>query len=224
MEIVPHLLILAGHPNGNHVLQAFILACNSPALVDSITFFLRPYIPFLSCHYFGRHVIEKLIDHISQEMLCLLVNDLSGYVLSLSLSEIGSNVIQAMIRNCDHRPSLAILVSQIIPHVQIVASNPYGNYVLQDAIRRVNDEVLGNLISRLMDQGTLLVLLQGEYAHVYRCLVDSCDVTQLRVIVQELRMFLIVHGVILRQSESGVLVIRRVRCLIRVGQARLFHM
>ena len=81
-------------------------------------------------------------------MLNCIAMIVAGAVKKLALSELGVTVLRRLIKNCHHEPTLGILVGQILLQVDVLASDPFGCYVVQVMFSDSQDVSRGFYVSQ----------------------------------------------------------------------------
>jgi hypothetical protein len=119
------------HPNACRVLQKFI-EHTSPSDVDSIFVVLKPDLVRLCYSPNGNHIVQRFI-----ELLPFRIGDivaiLQPYVVNLVIDNCGCRVVQRLFDQHDVA-RLRPLVEEVLACAADLATNQYGNYVVQNIL------------------------------------------------------------------------------------------
>jgi hypothetical protein len=132
------------HQNGCRVLQKFI-ENTSPENVDQLYLALKPSIVHLSYSQNGNHIVQRFIEKLplrSRELIAELEPD----VINLVVDNCGCRVIQKLF---DHQSIQLLrgLVDQVLDHAAELATNQFGNYVIQNILEAGPDDDIARLIA-----------------------------------------------------------------------------
>uniref|UniRef100_A0A183CMP5 PUM-HD domain-containing protein n=1 Tax=Globodera pallida TaxID=36090 RepID=A0A183CMP5_GLOPA len=153
-----HVLELAQHMNGSHVIRK--------ALETIINEILTQVIP-LSLHKYGCWVIECVLEHCTHKRLVLeqlhanvatLVTDQYGnhviqHINSLSLHEYGNLVVQRLLEHCTEQQKRPVL-EQLLDNVPTLVMDKYGSFVIQHMVEHGRPEDRERIVRSL--QGDIM--------------------------------------------------------------------
>lgn len=131
------------HPNGCRVLQKFI-ETTSEQNIDAIYVALRPNLIQLCFSQNGNHIVQRFIETLKNR-LSEIVEILEPHVEQLVIDNCGCRVIQRLFDKYEIE-QLRPLVNDVLGCAADLASNQYGNYVVQNILESGTDEDITQLI------------------------------------------------------------------------------
>ncbi|EAY02893.1 Pumilio-family RNA binding repeat containing protein [Trichomonas vaginalis G3] len=135
---------IVDHPNGCRVLQKFIESTTSPSNIDPIFLALLPRFVELCSSQNGNHIAQRFIIKIPQRVPDI-INKIKTHVYDLVVDNWGCRVIQQLF---DRLPiqELIPLVDEVLCRAETLATNQFGNYVVQNILNSGTPEHIQALI------------------------------------------------------------------------------
>ncbi|EAY17787.1 Pumilio-family RNA binding repeat containing protein [Trichomonas vaginalis G3] len=134
---------IVDHPNGCRVLQKFIEQ-TSPKNIDPIFLALLPRFVELCSSQNGNHIAQRFIIKIPNRVP-EIIDKIKGHVYELVVDNWGCRVIQQLF---DRQPiqDLIPLVDEVLCRAETLATNQFGNYVVQNILNSGTPEHIQALI------------------------------------------------------------------------------
>ncbi|KAK6916366.1 LOW QUALITY PROTEIN: Pumilio RNA-binding repeat [Dillenia turbinata] len=105
---------------------------------------------FLSEDPYGNYVVQHVIDGKKPHACAILIQNLQGYFVSLSMNKYGSNVVEKCLNELSKDQSKGIIIEIMTSRDFLtVLQDPFGNFVAQTALLRSQD--MGQLHDTLVD-------------------------------------------------------------------------
>merc|ERR1719210_1594897 len=126
-------LALYESPHGNHVLTKIIEVAPRPALQPIIQQLEAQGCRVVARHRFGSRVLERLVEHGTEDQMCTLVDQCTDLAEELSRHPFGNFFIQSLLEHgAQHRRET--IVQQLLPFVPKLAVHRTACHVLQKAL------------------------------------------------------------------------------------------
>ena len=125
------------HANGCRVLQKFI-ECTDTKNVDALFVALKEKLIDLCRSLNGNHIVQRFIE-ILHGRVDEIIEILKPHLVELGVDNCGCRVVQKLfdIMSID---KLEPLVGEVLKHAQRLATNQYGNYVVQSILKAERKE------------------------------------------------------------------------------------
>lgn len=125
-----YMVRIALNQHGTRALQKMIEHVNTQTQIDMITRALKDQVVQLIQDLNGNHVIQKCLNHLSQENMQFIIDAVCAHVVTVGTHRHGCCVLQ---RCVDHSSSMqkSQLVVAITHNVFSLVQDPFGNYVVQ---------------------------------------------------------------------------------------------
>ena len=130
-------------PNGCRVLQKFI-ETTSPENIDKIFLALLPNFVSLCSSQNGNHIAQRFIIFIP-DRIPEIIKAITPYTIKLVVDNWGCRVIQQLFDKLDIN-ELTPLVNQVLSCADKLATNQFGNYVVQNILTSKKPEYMEALI------------------------------------------------------------------------------
>jgi len=186
--------------NGNHVIQR----CLNRLQPEDNQFIYDAVTKGTNCiqvatHRHGCCVLQRCIDHASKTQKVQLLNDIIRNALPLVQDPYGNYVVQYALElpfpDLVHR-----LIAAFFPHLKILATQKFSSNVVEKCLNVSAPEVRKEMISRIIEPKTLLVLLQDPYGnYVVQTAMNLADPIQHRQMVEAIKP----HVGLLRNTPYG---------------------
>ena len=138
-----NLQLVVDHPNGCRVLQKFIEHTEAED-VDQIFVRLRRNLVDLCYSQNGNHIVQRFIEMLPNRLEEIVV-ELQPHVASLVIDNCGCRVMQKMF-DIYEIAKLRPLVDEVLSCAADLATNQYGNYVVQNILEDGPDDDIATLI------------------------------------------------------------------------------
>jgi hypothetical protein len=138
--------LVIDHPNACRVLQKFIER-TSQSDVDRIFLALRPDVLRLCRSPNGNHIVQRFIEILpgrASEIVAILQPKLA----SLVTDNCGCRVVQRMFEHCDIA-QLRPFVEEVLACAADLATDQYGNYIVQNVLAAASDRDIAFVIDSL---------------------------------------------------------------------------
>lgn len=131
------------HPNGCRVLQKFI-ECTTKQNISMIFVALRNNLVALCSSQNGNHIVQRFIESLPDQVPEIIVA-IEPHVLNLVVDNCGCRVVQRLF---DKFPiaMLRSLVIKVLSNAAELATNQYGNYVVQNILESGSSDDITALI------------------------------------------------------------------------------
>ena len=133
------------HPNGCRVLQKFIES-TSTNNIDVIFNALKPSLIPLCKSLNGNHIVQRFIESLPNrvEEIILIIKP---HVIHLVVDNCGCRVVQKLFEEIEPIDRLHDLVVEVLNNAADLATNQYGNYVVQNILEAGKPEHIAALIN-----------------------------------------------------------------------------
>jgi hypothetical protein len=132
----PRFIQLGYSPNGNHIVQRFIVSL--PSRLGEMIAELRPHVVELVGDNCGCRVIQKLFDHYTIGQLRQLVTEILGAAPDLATNQYGNYVVQTIL---DRGPDedVAFLIRGFAGCFYRFSIHKFASNVIERCIRRASE-------------------------------------------------------------------------------------
>lgn len=137
------------HPRGTHALQNLISMSNLKAEENIYKEEFAGKIVEMSKDPNASHVVQKLLDQLSNRYF--ISGEILGHVKELSLDKSGVCVV----KKCCNDPEV---MNEILSDALMLIQHPYGNYVVQSVLELWKEEVAFEFVSAIQGRATQLCL------------------------------------------------------------------
>ncbi|OHS93618.1 Pumilio-family RNA binding repeat containing protein [Tritrichomonas foetus] len=132
------------HPNGCRVLQKFI-ETTSTENIDQLYVATRQYFLQLCVSPNGNHIVQRFIDHLP-DRIGEIVKSVKPLMLKMAFDNCGCRIIQRLFDKYDV-DTLKILVDDVMKKAVDLATNQYGNYVVQKILESGKSDLVSTLVN-----------------------------------------------------------------------------
>lgn len=138
-RLLSHTLELLESPHGNHVLTKIIEVIPRPGLEAFIARLELHGAWAVARHRFGCRVVERLVEHGTEQQMCRLMDQWVLHAEELSRHQYGNFVIQSVLEHGspDRRQSI---LQQLLPGLPQLATHRTASHVVQQALNHVSPE------------------------------------------------------------------------------------
>ncbi|KAG6818099.1 hypothetical protein H0H87_000003 [Tephrocybe sp. NHM501043] len=146
-ELEPHVLRCVKDPNGNHVIQKLIERV-SPENLGFIHIF-RSNVYDLATHPYGCRVLQRCLEHHSEEYSRPLMDDLLKYAMSLMQDQYGNYVMQYVLEKGKPHDKV-LVISKLTGQILVLARHKYASNVVEKAFVSADTETRRKLIDEIL--------------------------------------------------------------------------
>ncbi|XP_051954764.1 pumilio homolog 2-like isoform X1 [Xyrauchen texanus] len=159
-ELDGHVLKCVKDQNGNHVVQKCI-ECVQPQALQFIIDAFQGQVFVLSTHPYGCRVIQRILEHCTQEQTLPILEELHQHSEQLGQKYQGVSL--------EMTPKTYYTVSS-----DALFKDQYGNYVIQHVLEHGRPEDKSKIVAEV--RGKVLALSQHKFASnvVEKCVIHSC--------------------------------------------------
>jgi hypothetical protein len=158
------------HPNSCHVLQKFI-ETSDPSIVDQLFVALKDVFLDLCLSPNGNHVAQRFVEMLPRRQR-EIVEIVRPHVARLLVDNAGCRVVQKLFE-AGELPVLDPLVKEVIRNAAVLATNQYGNYVVQKIMGSANRSFVAGFAKML--SGRFYELSTHKFAsNVVEMCITTC--------------------------------------------------
>ena len=150
--IMNHLKILSLNPNGICLVKKFIGNCTDKTQKNQILKIFSKNCVEISQSPYGNYAIQYILDEWGVEECASIVKSIIDNICTLSIQKYSSNVSEKIIELLDENKK-ALCFKQLFfnSKILVVIKNKYGRYVLQKAIKMMNDRQKCEIKNKLVN-------------------------------------------------------------------------
>lgn len=175
--------------NGNHVIQKCLnrlSAANNQFIYDAVA----AKCVDVSTHRHGCCVLQRCIDHASDEQRLQLVQQITMYSLTLVQDPFGNYVVQYVLDLNDSAYTESV-THQFLGHVCELSTQKFSSNVMEKCIRVAEPSLRKQLVSELIESAGLEALLRDSFAnYVVQTCLDYAEPAQRAQLVECIRPIL----------------------------------
>lgn len=175
--------------NGNHVIQKCLnrlSAADNQFIYDAVA----AKCVDVSTHRHGCCVLQRCIDHASEEQRLQLVQQITMYSLTLVQDPFGNYVVQYVLDLNDSAYTESV-THQFLGHVCELSTQKFSSNVMEKCIRVAEPSLRQQLVSELIESAGLEALLRDSFAnYVVQTCLDYAEPTQRAQLVECIRPIL----------------------------------
>jgi len=175
--------------NGNHVIQKCLnrlSAADNQFIYDAVA----AKCVDVSTHRHGCCVLQRCIDHASDEQRLQLVQQITMYSLTLVQDPFGNYVVQYVLDLNDSAYTESV-THQFLGHVCELSTQKFSSNVMEKCIRVTEPSLRKQLVSELIESAGLEALLRDSFAnYVVQTCLDYAEPTQRAQLVECIRPIL----------------------------------
>lgn len=160
-ELVGHVWESLKCMNANHVIQKCISTIRpdmAQFVIDELSQYGPKGVMQAAHHRFGCRILQRLLEHCSEEQMAPIVEVLLNSALDLSSHTYGHYVMMHLFEHCgpDVISRLAIILQQ---HVSSMAPDGYVGAVISKALAHSNNEACQSLAVRLLQELAPVIIM-----------------------------------------------------------------
>jgi len=170
-------------PNGNHVIQKFIQSDPNGNIINPILKACKGNVTSLAINKFGCRIVQKLLQHSTDEQKHILVKQIIERTIPLSYNAFGNYVIQFLLEN-DSKMQKEI-IARVYKDLLKLSLNKYGSNVVEKCILNgdeIDRETLFNYVcpKKLHKNTRLIEMMKNEYGnYVIQKMIELANEEQL---------------------------------------------
>ena len=130
----------------------------------------------LSCQKYGCRVLQKLMDYIDKEKIKLILEKIKNKLYELITNQNGYYVIQKIIEKLDGE--IDDIYNEVFTNLDKLLNNenPYGSFIIQEILKKINDEKKKENIIKEIFQNNIENLCKNIYNnHILKFILENND-------------------------------------------------
>ena len=180
-EIINKADALSKEHSGSRLIQQKYEEC-SPEDKDRIFEKLKKDIYPLSKEIFGNYTIQKIID---QEHYKLILPELKGKLLDLTLHMYGCRVVQKLISIIPN-DEISVISNELSQNYSKCIEDQNGNHVIQKLIEKLNDDEREKLINVIWPKKVYYFSIQQYGCRVIQKIFEFCSEEESQKLLEEI--------------------------------------
>ena len=180
-EIISKADTLSKEHSGSRLIQEKYDKC-SPEDKDRIFQKLKKDIYPLSKEIFGNYTIQKIID---QEHYKLILQELKGKFLDLTLHMYGCRVVQKLISIIPNE-EISVIADELSQNYSKCIEDQNGNHVIQKLIEKLNEEERQKLINVIWPEKVNYFCIQQYGCRVIQKIFECCSEEESQKLLEEI--------------------------------------
>ncbi|KAK9715479.1 hypothetical protein RND81_06G167900 [Saponaria officinalis] len=191
-ELDGHVLRCVRDQNGNHVIQKCIECVPSEKIGFIISAF-RGQIASLSMHPYGCRVIQRVLEHCTDELQSqFIVDEILESVCTLAQDQYGNYVTQHVLEKGKPRERTQIIKNL---HGQVVkmSQHKFASNVVEKCLEYGDvpsrELLIAEVVGEIDGSDNLLVMMKDQYAnYVVQKILEKCDESQRELLLGRVRV------------------------------------
>uniref|UniRef100_A0A674MCV0 Pumilio RNA-binding family member 2 n=1 Tax=Takifugu rubripes TaxID=31033 RepID=A0A674MCV0_TAKRU len=190
-ELDGHVLKCVKDQNGNHVVQKCI-ECVQPQALQFIIDAFKGQVFVLSTHPYGCRVIQRILEHCTQEQTLPILEELHQHSEQLGQDQYGNYVIQHVLEH--GRPEdKSKIVAEVRGKVLVLSQHKFASNVVEKCVIHSSRAERALLIDEVCCQkdgphSALYTMMKDQYAnYVVQRMIDMAEPAQRKIIMHKIR-------------------------------------
>uniref|UniRef100_A0A3Q4HY86 Pumilio RNA-binding family member 2 n=1 Tax=Neolamprologus brichardi TaxID=32507 RepID=A0A3Q4HY86_NEOBR len=190
-ELDGHVLKCVKDQNGNHVVQKCI-ECVQPQALQFIIDAFQGQVFVLSTHPYGCRVIQRILEHCTQEQTLPILEELHQHSEQLGQDQYGNYVIQHVLEH--GRPEdKSKIVAEVRGKVLVLSQHKFASNVVEKCVIHSSRAERALLIDEVCCQkdgphSALYTMMKDQYAnYVVQRMIDMAEPAQRKIIMHKIR-------------------------------------
>ncbi|RYR13856.1 hypothetical protein Ahy_B04g070625 isoform I [Arachis hypogaea] len=208
-ELDGHVMRCVRDQNGNHVIQKCIESIPTKKIAFIISAF-RGQVAILSMHPYGCRVIQRVLEHCTDEIQCqFIVDEILESVYALAQDQYGNYVTQHVLERGKAQERSQI-ISKLSGHIVQLSQHKFASNVIEkcleygDATER--ELLISEIIGHEERNDNLLIMMKDQFAnYVIQKVIDICSENQRVILLSHIR----VHAHALKKYTYGKHIVAR---------------
>ncbi|KAG2407576.1 Pumilio-like protein [Vigna angularis] len=203
--------------NGNHVIQKCIESIPTKN-IDFIISAFRGQVAILSMHPYGCRVIQRVLEHCSDEVQCqFIVDEILESVFTLAQDQYGNYVAQHVLEK--GRPQeRSQIISKLSGHIVQLSQHKFASNVVEKCLEYGDSTERQLLITEIVGHDkphdNLLTMMKDQFAnYVIQRILEICSESQRAVLLSRIRL----HAHALKKYTYGKHIVARFEQLLGEG-------
>ncbi|XP_047154374.1 pumilio homolog 6, chloroplastic-like isoform X2 [Vigna umbellata] len=203
--------------NGNHVIQKCIESIPTKN-IDFIISAFRGQVAILSMHPYGCRVIQRVLEHCSDEVQCqFIVDEILESVFTLAQDQYGNYVAQHVLER--GRPQeRSQIISKLSGHIVQLSQHKFASNVVEKCLEYGDSTEQQLLITEIVGHDkphdNLLTMMKDQFAnYVIQRILEICSESQRAVLLSRIRL----HAHALKKYTYGKHIVARFEQLLGEG-------
>ncbi|BAT76762.1 hypothetical protein VIGAN_01481400 [Vigna angularis var. angularis] len=200
--------------NGNHVIQKCIESIPTKN-IDFIISAFRGQVAILSMHPYGCRVIQRVLEHCSDEVQCqFIVDEILESVFTLAQDQYGNYVAQHVLEK--GRPQeRSQIISKLSGHIVQLSQHKFASNVVEKCLEYGDSTERQLLITEIVGHDkphdNLLTMMKDQFAnYVIQRILEICSESQRAVLLSRIRL----HAHALKKYTYGKHIVARFEQLL----------
>ncbi|XP_027915576.1 pumilio homolog 6, chloroplastic-like isoform X1 [Vigna unguiculata] len=200
--------------NGNHVIQKCIESIPTKS-IDFIISAFRGQVAILSMHPYGCRVIQRVLEHCSDEVQCqFIVDEILQSVFTLAQDQYGNYVAQHVLER--GRPQeRSQIISKLSGHIVQLSQHKFASNVVEKCLEYGDSTERQLLITEIIghdkQHDNLLTMMKDQFAnYVIQRVLEICSESQRAVLLSRIRL----HAHALKKYTYGKHIVARCEQLL----------
>uniref|UniRef100_A0A8C9W0I6 Pumilio RNA binding family member 2 n=1 Tax=Scleropages formosus TaxID=113540 RepID=A0A8C9W0I6_SCLFO len=190
-ELDGHVLKCVKDQNGNHVVQKCI-ECVQPQALQFIIDAFKGQVFVLSTHPYGCRVIQRILEHCTQEQTLPILEELHQHTEQLVQDQYGNYVIQHVLEH-GRAEDKSKIVAEIRGKVLALSQHKFASNVVEKCVTHSSRTERALLIDEVCCQNdgphsALYTMMKDQYAnYVVQKMIDVAEPAQRKIIMHKIR-------------------------------------
>ncbi|KAL5823696.1 hypothetical protein ACOSQ4_021596 [Xanthoceras sorbifolium] len=192
LELDGHVMRCVRDQNGNHVIQKCI-ECVPTKKIEFIISAFRGQVALLSTHPYGCRVIQRVLEHCSNQQQCqCIVDEILESACALAQDQYGNYVTQHVLeRGQPHERSQ--IISKLAGKIVQMSQHKYASNVIEKCLEYGNTAEQELLIEEIIGQSeendNLLSMMKDQFAnYVVQKILERCSDKQRELLISRIRI------------------------------------
>ncbi|KAB1204274.1 hypothetical protein CJ030_MR8G009062 [Morella rubra] len=208
-ELDGHIMRCVRDQNGNHVIQKCIESIPTEKIGFIISAF-RGQVAVLSMHPYGCRVIQRVLEHCTDELQCqFIVDEILESVCALAQDQYGNYVTQHVLeRGKPHERSQ--IISKLSGHIVQLSQHKFASNVVEKCLEyggpAERELLIGEIFGPNEGSDNLLTMMKDQFAnYVVQKILELCSDNQRAILLSRVR----VHAHALKKYTYGKHIVAR---------------
>ncbi|XP_027329562.1 pumilio homolog 6, chloroplastic-like isoform X2 [Abrus precatorius] len=213
-ELDGHVMRCVRDQNGNHVIQKCVESIPTKKIGFIISAF-RGQVAILSMHPYGCRVIQRVLEHCSNEVQCqFIVDEILESVFTLAEDQYGNYVTQHVLERGKPQERSQI-ISKLSGHIVQLSQHKFASNVVEkcleygDATER--QLLIAEIVGHDKQNDNLLTMMKDQFAnYVVQKVLEICSENQRAMLLSRVRL----HAHALKKYTYGKHIVARFEQLL----------
>ncbi|XP_059460141.1 pumilio homolog 5-like [Corylus avellana] len=186
-ELDGHVMRCVRDQNGNHVIQKCIESVPTERIEFIISAF-RGQVATLSMHPYGCRVIQRVLEHCTDELRCqFIVDEILESVCALAQDQYGNYVTQHVLERGKPQERRQI-ISKLSGHIVHLSQHKFASNVVEKCLEyggaTERELLIGEIFGHTEGTDNLLTMMKDQFAnYVVQKILDICSDNQRAILL-----------------------------------------